>query len=677
MKHRSLFLTLLYILSTGSLLLAQPTKTAPRPAPKTVELGLIAKVANGKVLLRWIPLSYSTWAQGIDKGYIIERTDARGTKVRLTEGPVLPNVEPIENYNDSTKQQDMTLVSVALYKDGVKDKMPAAQLRQSYDFFMMSSLLNYESSKVAGVGLEDSTAEPGQVYTYTVSLVGNPAQSAAIKVNTAEPTQYAPILNLNGKATQQTLDLTWDEKAYRSGFAFYVIERSDDGVNYKRLNQNPYMNSSPEATSIMGYRELIPRKDTLFHYRIRGVDYFTQPSEPSNVVKVMAIPALPLPTGLAGEMTQDKGLTVQWEFPKEMEKYIEKVRLSQSNFIDQFYDTAVDNLSPATRSATFRAKSRAVYVRVHYTDSQGVEVASAPRLVQLVDSIPPAPPVAVKGAISREGLLTLEWKANPEEDIMGYYVFAANDSLGTPTRITDSYITTHAYRDSVAVKNVANKKMYYYVLAIDKRYNHSELSEVAVVKRPDLVPPTKPNFTDYEVAEKRVALEWVNPTDDDILHTTLQRRKQGGEWTPLRRFSPKEALTAYVDTTVASHTLYEYDLVVEDQGGNTAGAYVPVVIQSAEELTRIRFTEVKAVYDEEKQQVVLTWKADQLEAIEEFVVMREYPGEELSTWQVVDASEGACVDDQLHKDAKHTYVIQARLKEGYLSPSSAKAEIQL
>lgn len=74
---------------------------------------------------------------------------------------------------------------------------------------------------------------------------------------------------------------------------------------------------------------------------------------------------------------------------------------------------------------------------------------------------------------------------------------------------------------------------------------------------------------------------------------------------------------------------------------------------------------------------MLSWKADRLDAIDSFIVQREYPGEELSTWQVVDAPESTCIDDQLHKDAKHTYVIQAKLKEGYVSPSSAKADIQL
>ena len=677
MKHRHFFLPFLWFFLGGSLLVAQPARNTPKPAPSNGELGLMAKVTPDKVLLRWIPLSYGTWAQGIEKGYLVSRTDARGTTVRLADRPVLPAVEPIENYNDSTKRRDMTLVSVALYKDGVKDQMPEARLRQSYDFFMMSSLLNYESSKIAGVGLEDATAQPGQTYTYTVSLVGDPTQSASVQVNTATPTRYEPIANLAGKATQQTLDLSWDETSYRSTYAFYTIERSADDVRYDRLNQNPYLNSNPEATSILGYREQIPRKDTLFYYRIRGIDYFTQPSEPSNEIKVMAIPELPLPTNLMGDMTQDKRLTLRWEFPAELEKYIEKFWLTQSNFVDQFYDPATDPLSRNTRSAVFPAKSRAVYVRVHYTDIQGVEAVSAPRLVQLVDSIPPAPPVAVKGQISREGLLTLEWRASPEEDFMGYYVFAANDSLGTPTRITDSFITTPTYQDSVAVKNVANKHMYYYVLAIDTRYNHSELSQVAVVERPDLVPPTRPNFTDYEVAEKRVSLTWVNPTDADIRHISLRRREPGGNWQTLGQYGVRASMTSFVDTTVASNTLYEYNLLVEDQSGNQSEAYAPLVVKSAEELTRIRFTEVKATYDPERQQVVLSWKADQLDTIEEFVVMREYPGQELSTWQVVGTDDLTCLDDQLHQNVKHTYVIQARLKEGYLSPSSATADIQL
>lgn len=698
MKHTCFLL--LFLLINGALL-AQSRQATRRPVSpvrtmtarptgasvstsqaKPTGLALIAKVTPDSVLLRWVPINYSVWSQGVDKGYIVTRTDAHGNIVTLTPSPLLPSVGPLDAYADTTKQQDMTLLSVALYKAGSQEKRPDAQLRQSHEFFMMSSLLNYPSSKQAGVGLVDASGSKAQSYTYTVSLANDPAISASVNVNTAELTRYGAITNLTGRGTKQTLDMNWNENTYQTDYPYYNVERSADGVIYKRINKKPFMNINPAATSIISFREQIPGKDTVFYYRVRGVDYFTQESEPSNVVKVMAIPELPLPTNLAGEQGQNKGVTVRWQFPVEYEKYITKFRVTQSKFIDDFYETAVDSVAAQQRETQFIARDRAIYVRVHYTDRQGTEIASAPRLVQLVDTIPPVAPVQVAGKLTKDGLLTLDWATNKEDDLLGYYVFASNDSLGTPTRITDTYLTKNTFQDSVAVKGVANRAMYYYVLAVDTRYNHSDLSQVAVVQRPDLVPPTKPNFVDYEVVEKRIMLTWVNPADDDISRITLRRRAAStSNWTTLQTYArpntPLQATVSFTDTTVTSATLYEYDVLVEDQAGNTSQAYQPLVLKAADELVRVQFTDVKAVYDPDKQQVVITWKVDRMDAIASFIIQREYPGEELSTWQVVQAPESGCTDDQLHKDAKQTYVIKAKLKEGYVSPTSATTAVQL
>ncbi|MEW5945497.1 MAG: hypothetical protein AB1742_04805 [bacterium] len=102
--------------------------------------------------------------------------------------------------------------------------------------------------------------------------------------------------------------------------------------------------------------------------------------------------------------------------------------------------------------------------------------------------------------------LTVSWTANTsDEDILGYYVYRAEDptgagqpSLSQFSRITDSYVAQPTATGTVYYKDtgVENEKRYYYaVTALDTHYNQTGFSEITGPAIPkDYTPPSAPGW---------------------------------------------------------------------------------------------------------------------------------------------------------------------------------------
>ena len=102
--------------------------------------------------------------------------------------------------------------------------------------------------------------------------------------------------------------------------------------------------------------------------------------------------------------------------------------------------------------------------------------------------------------------LTVKWMRNTDADVVGYYVFRAEDTAGTGepsssqyVNITTTYVSQPAsgnmvyYRDS-GLENGAH--YYYMVQAMDARYNKSGYSEVVGPAEPaDTWPPSTPKWS--------------------------------------------------------------------------------------------------------------------------------------------------------------------------------------
>jgi hypothetical protein len=95
-----------------------------------------------------------------------------------------------------------------------------------------------------------------------------------------------------------------------------------------------------------------------------------------------------------------------------------------------------------------------------------------------VDTFAPSAPGRISIGAPAPGRLALFFPANPERDVVGYYVFRSTDPelpKDRWTKLTPNLLTRTTFQDE-AVES--GKKYYYYVVAVDAAGNQSQPSEV-------------------------------------------------------------------------------------------------------------------------------------------------------------------------------------------------------
>jgi hypothetical protein len=156
-----------------------------------------------------------------------------------------------------------------------------------------------------------------------------------------------------------------------------------------------------------------------------------------------------------------------------------------------------------------------------------------------------------------------------EKDLMGYKVFKTYVKGQEVTSIMDTVWKSNSFTDTVNIKNL-NSKIYYAVVAIDKRYNQSGFSPLLEIKKPDVIPPSQPVFKDYAVADTVLTLTWVNSYDEDLKYTKLLRKGLSdslAKWDTIKQFNRGSSVTEYKDISAKSGNAYAYTLISVDSSG--------------------------------------------------------------------------------------------------------------
>lgn len=658
------------------------------------EVKVIASVNNKKIYLRWGVTTPTAWKYANEYGYILERkTIVRNGVVldnpevkKLTSGSIKP--KPMMQWKEFTqKNVNAAIAAQALYGDnfdvemneggnGIINILNQAQvLEQRFMFALYAADQDFEVAKFSGLGFVDSSVKPNERYLYNVKVI-TPAgklkiAKGGVYLGLSDEKPLPKPLEFVGVFKDKAAILTWNFAILKKYYTNYIIEKSEDnGKTFKSVTDRPIVNlgeREKNPSSRMMYVDSLFQNNKAYQYRIRGISPFGLKGPYSNVVSGKGVtPLIYNPFITKTTFLKDGNVLLNWEFPNEGKNTVSSFQLLRADKARGNY-IVIQNISKHKRSIKLSDIRAINYYKIVAVGTDGTKRESFPKMVQPDDNTPPAVPSVLKGTIDSLGVVNISWKANTELDFLGYRVFRANLKDDEFTQITFNPIAQNRIIDTINIKTL-NKKIYYKVQALDKRYNPSEFSHVLELKRPDIVPPSPPVFSSFNINNRKVELEWITSSSNDAKSTMLYRKELGKQqsWRLIKKLDLP--LNKYTDSTGIVGKTYLYTILTVDDSGLESEPITPLKISIKDNIVKNAISKFSGTVNRELRQIVLTWKV--ASNAQEFILYRGESGKAPTMYKVFSKEKRKFIDKELLVNTKYKYLLVA------VFPSGVKSKIK-
>ncbi|MEB3345782.1 hypothetical protein U6A24_09935 [Aquimarina gracilis] len=659
------------------------------------EVKVIGKVTKDAIMLRWGVTTPLAWKYANQYGFTIERkTIVRDGALlttpevkKMTTSPILP--KPMMEWESFTNQDNNAAIAAqAIYGESFNVDLEqggddivsiinkAEALEQRFSFALFAADQNFEVAKFSGLAFIDKDVKAGEKYLYRV-YTAIPPEKIQVKFGGVylglddfqplpEPKDFVGIFN------DKNVMLSWNFALLRKQYNNYIIERSDDsGKTFKALEDIPIANMGEREknpSDRMFYVDSLPSNNKEYFYRIKGISPFGEVGPASKTISGSGTKALIYNPAIteAKLMSDNSSAMITWEFPEEGLESIAYFQLNRSNQVKNNYQVVIPNISKNTRSIQYSDLEPINYFTITAVGVNGAKRASFPQMVQPEDDIPPAVPIGLTGTIDSTGVVQLNWQMNTEADFLGYRVFRANLENEEFTQITFRTIPQSKIVDTVKIKTL-NSKVYYKVQSFDKRFNPSDFSEVLVLKKPDIIPPTQPVFKSFKADKGVVALEWITSSSEDAVKTLIYRKEKGGElpWELIADVNLPE--NSFKDFSAKPTVKYLYTMVTMDESGLESEPVTPLTITLPDNQPKPEIDKFSALVNREEKKIDLSWRY-KAEGVVEYSLYKAEEEGKPTLYKVFEVKQESFTDKNLRINSKYTYLLQAVFSSGAKSP---------
>ncbi len=667
-NHMSVFLFLIGVMMWGQ----------ESPAVK-----VIARSLPNKVMLRWAVDQPLDWKKANEYGFLIERATISRNDVavvpiereQLVSVPLKPR--PLEEWEAlATKDQYAAVIAQSLFGDSFETTVPGSkmggvfavndELEQRFTFALVAAEQNYEAAKLAGWGYEDTLVKKGEKYLYTISVAVPEEKKLEIEKGTvyASPDMYEELpkpIGLMGVFGDRHVNLSWNFGLLQSLYSNYIVERSKDNKTYEQLNGQPIFNAQQPKNSkdiSIFYMDSIPNNEPYF-YRVTGKTAFGERGPSSEPLTGRAEESLGfVPRIYQKEIPKENKVILFWEFKEEGNRLISKFQLRKADTNKGPFVTVKDNIPVTDRKTEYEGLGVSNYFTIVAIGKNGIESESYPSLVQPIDSVPPAPPTGATGVMDTTGVVKLSWTKNIEEDMRGYRIFKSNNPKLEFTEVTKESFKNETYIDTVPVADL-NRKIYYKFQAEDQRYNRSKFSEILVVRKPDVIPPSPPVLTKYKVTEKGIQLYWIPSSSQDVMSHIVYRKKGTEEekgWEKINESNIKKD-TSFLDTKELLRDVYAYTIVAKDSTGLESNPSNPTTVVWDGTVLKEDDIRFSGIVDRELRFIKLSWKIKK-EDVLEYRLYRSINGKALQLYKIFNKKNTGYTDVGLEINTEYVYGLQ-------------------
>jgi len=657
---------------------AQTRSKIKQATPPRANIKILSKVAGDGVWLRWAPVDYVTWQLANKYGYVVERYTLSPSGALKDNKPVVIGPAIIKPYTKqaldelSKSVKEAAVLQELIYNVEPATTVigPAALMKQNeemenrFGITLFVCDLSIKIAEAAGLYVVDASAVKDERYIYKISVTNNPAtksiEPAVVVVDVKEDKPLQPFKDVTATFADKKVTLSWSTVTHNGVYTAYIIEKSEDGKDFKLVSDLPYVPMSKVETEEVHFVDSLAANDKAYYYQVRGITPFAEKGPASNVVTGTGKFDL-TGTVILREVKSVKGqASIQWNFPVNKEAMIKGFVVSRASKPEgPFVDVTPKSLPVGAREMIDTNLSSSAYYQVKAVDAAGQEVThSLPFFVHVEDNTPPAVPTELSGAADKDGIVILKWKPNSDNDLIGYRVFSSHDPKHEFVEVTRKIISTNSYSDTINTK-VLNKHIYYTIVAVDNNFNASKYSTPCKVARPDLIAPSPPAFSKIEQKDNTVRLEWINSVSDDLSASRLYRVTTMDSLKvlvrdPLANWDKSKPLTTFVDNALRQGKTYHYVVEAYDSAENVSSATSRQI--NVESGIREDVTDLIAVINREKKIVTLKWNYD-LPSTKCFIY-RKRNNESFSLYQIVEGPIKEFTDKEVVVNNIYSYRVQ-------------------
>mgnify|MGYP000456278655 CR=1 FL=1 len=468
--------------------------------------------------------------------------------------------------------------------------------------------------------------------------------------------------------------LKWNNTTNQDNFVGYDIERSSNGGKiFSKVNKMPFV-SVAEAVDELQYTDSVKNYIT-YQYRIVGITPWTDRGNPSEIVtaaghdKTPASP--PINTRAKGDRNK---ILVTWELPVQS-KDLKGFVIARSNKLEGPFSTISEkNKVVAVSQRMFtdtKPSPTQPYYAVYSVDTANNISSTFSVMANIYDTVAPLMPIGLQGRIDSNGVVQMSWKFGNDNDLVGYNVYVANGKDNVYRQLTGSPLVDSAFMDTVSMRSLT-KNVYYKITAVDYNNNASEYSEIAVLKRPDVIAPVAPVIKTYAIGNKKISLEFIGSSSDDIVEHRLNRTDANGRSITL---ATAKEIKLFTDTTIVEGASYSYTLIAVDEANyQTASKVLQVSVPEQEIKEGISKLTTRA--NDQDKQVLLSWNGMNTPKASSLVLFKGINGEEMKLYKKLSPDKQSYVDNT--DTGKYQYAIKVLYSNGAESELSevATAEIK-
>lgn len=653
---------------------------------KGEDIKVITKCNDKGYHFRWAPTNVTAWTTGKYFGYILEKRDNVSNEfVAIKGSPFKPwKLEDLEKYASDAYPYVM-IAAQSIYGESDDDQgfvKASNELINRHTFNLFAADMDRTAAEVSGLYYFEADTIKGNLAEYRIYAIDN-------ITNTSTDTTYfmggyygldvlvAPEAKISEGDGALTIRWTGGgDPLAGTGFTAYDIERSSDGNSFTKINDQFFLNANTRLNKDNPVTTFIDsiENGTTYHYRIVGIDAFGDKSEASNVVKGTAKDLIAPNAAIISEvLPMDKSdILVNWVW--------NDANLGNDLLGFNVYHSATSEppfkklnnkiLNHATRTYKHEKVDNNLmnYYYVETVDLSGNVKNSAVTGGYIEDDIPPAPPANLRVEMDSSGLVLLEWDAPADLDVMGYEIFKANHKDFEFIKENKKILMDEFYVDSITLKTLT-KELYYKVVAVDRNFNRSDLSEMVMLTKIDTIAPVASIFKDYEVKKEGIYFDWVASTSNDVESIELFRRSTNTDWAIVDDFDPSK--NNYLDSDVKEGVTYEYNLVTTDNAANSSEPASSLLLEALKSQFISDITKLKLKKKDEH--LILSWEYP-AHAEHRFIIYKMDDEGDLTMLKKLEGVNSFTM--RYNESAINSYAIKAKGPDGRVSRMSELVSVE-